>query len=52
LAARTHLLIKVTLSKTDPYPLSYVAKIFPLDMIEPSDKIYGGGESNLKLMVH
>jgi hypothetical protein len=50
LATRARLLIKVTPSKTHPDTISYVAKIFPLDEIKPSDKVYGGGESNLSFM--
>ena len=50
LATPAHLLIKVTPSKTHPDSISYVPKAFPLDMIQPGGKIYGGGESNLKLM--
>jgi hypothetical protein len=49
LATRAHLLTKVTPSKTHPDTISYEARIFPLDMIPPGDRVYDS-ESNLKLM--
>jgi hypothetical protein len=42
--------IQVTPPKTHHDTISYMAKIFGLDMIQPRDKSYGGGESNFNRM--